>query len=1386
MKRKNTWVFYFFITLFTAILSAQLIWRFTPIKAETKLALQERLAPFMGESFRMKDFSLGFGYISFYDITAGGEKQNYLLRLDEVQIGYSIHKILFHKLDPLNVIESITFKNPRLIVWAARGPSQKDTSSTDSLDITRVITGFQKFAEIDRIFIRNGEIYWRKPSRKLTRVFSELDGLLLMNSDTLASVKLKGRAFDAGTPDLTLAGEINLTDRNWRITAHLGTCRLKDEFPFLNGPSFSIRSAEVAGEVQLSCSSFNLNDLQMTGEVEVRNMNALLFNQRVLTEDFQIIFDGQKMLLSPVSGQVEDGRFVLTGNLGDIFHPGLYFSIDFDNYSARYLSISAPILELLNQGKMQGHLKIAGPRNKLVITGNLYASTLKYSIVPFYRTHLNFIFANKLWEFREIKSSSIGMEHTGFGWIDFNTNKMFLNIRSRRQLATDLFHVLNRLNGAQMEYHTTMYGDFPTLTFTGEVEARFAASGNTVLFTRANYKLVKDRIHIVNTESAPPGLKLEAEISDLWKNPTFDILEVKNVPMDSLSTIPLVRRLSKTYQTNLYFSGPVNFVSVKTNLIHRESGERWFTFLGSAINLFRSPIKFTGKFALQSSPELIRGNVRIAEKKDFLGIYLKMPGMGEGELVINDGEDGTLTGQIKFEKMPVRRYLGELPSLQKAISEGNLSGSAVISGTKNNPIVRFHIQGEDFIINRYGYYTALFTGEYKDHVLSFREARIDFNNRPVFKADFTWNTHSNSVRAYFRGEKIESNFLATTVFNDPQLVRGDLRYEISVEGDFERPAVSGTLIMRDGILAGRPFHNFHINFEDSIPSAATLFQPNAHIIRLLNFIYVDQKDYTIEGNGLLAVNEKGPVDLHLNVRGNILAELPDVISYFRKPDCVGEMNLHIKGTRLNPQLAAGSLKIYNGSIEFESVIPPLKELQADIELKEGEEFIRIETIQGKLDGRFVRIYNIENAPANIPRLKPWYFEDLGLNFGILVLETDPQGIPLSIPGLMNPGDIGYFATDGRQPGERFYFAGPPESPYIRGKVTLYESRVTFPFLIDEEDTAGVEESVVVNFLMNVEWDVLAVSGLGNRYFVDIPAVIDRVYLDLNIDNVSRGLAFTGKLNDESFRVEGEVESTRGRVEYLDMNFRVDRFGAVFNRFELYPEVYGRAWTTVRDSTNFPRDIYLVLYTIDPETKKEVSRGRWEDFRFKLVSSDPTIGETQEQVLAYLGYSLDNIATKAGDVGLTLTENYLIRPLVRPLERKLERGLKLDYVRFQSSFTSNLFYLSFHDRFKLLNNPYSYRQNLNPSMNPALLLLQSSEITLGKYLMKDVYFTYSGQLVSVYDESKLGLNHRFGLEYRLLQNLLLEIEYDKFQFNPSYYSREALQDFRIRLRHSFNF
>jgi hypothetical protein len=75
--------------------------------------------------------------------------------------------------------------------------------------------------------------------------------------------------------------------------------------------------------------------------------------------------------------------------------------------------------------------------------------------------------------------------------------------------------------------------------------------------------------------------------------------------------------------------------------------------------------------------------------------------------------------------------------------------------------------------------------------------------------------------------------------------------------------------------------------------------------------------------------------------------------------------------------------------------------------------------------------------------------------------------------------------------------------------------------------------------------------------------------------------------------------------------------------------------------------------------------------------------------------------------------------------------------------------------------------------------------LGKYLTDDVYLLYQGQLQSGIDYRYLGkgvgLEHVFGLEYRLNPRLLLQLEYD---YNTL--MEIDKDDKKVWLRHSFPF
>ncbi|MCK4755255.1 MAG: hypothetical protein KAS58_08475, partial [Calditrichia bacterium] len=346
-----------------------------------------------------------------------------------------------------------------------------------------------------------------------------------------------------------------------------------------------------------------------------------------------------------------------------------------------------------------------------------------------------------------------------------------------------------------------------------------------------------------------------------------------------------------------------------------------------------------------------------------------------------------------------------------------------------------------------------------------------------------------------------------------------------------------------------------------------------------------------------------------------------------------------------------------GELWLNDVVQHIENINGEIYIENNSNFIVFSNINAEVDGKKLYINNEKTViTSDGVALEPWYFKDLNLNFGILTLQTSKQGVELTIPGLMDEGESGSLALSGKTETEKFYLAGPVEDPYAWGEIVLADSRITFPF-----PPAESEPSNAVKFLRNIYWDVLVKAGKDLQYVRQISGFLGEVNTELNIDPSSEGLIFKGVIEKETFYPEGKLSSSRGRIDYLDLNFRVENFGFVFNKGN-EPEVYGRAWTTVRDSGGAAsKTIYLELYAVDEATGLETRRARWEDFRFRLVSADPTIGESQEQVLAYLGYSVGNVEEKAKKVGGAVTDNYLIKPLLRPIERGIEKYLGIDFV-----------------------------------------------------------------------------------------------------------------------------
>jgi len=102
-----------------------------------------------------------------------------------------------------------------------------------------------------------------------------------------------------------------------------------------------------------------------------------------------------------------------------------------------------------------------------------------------------------------------------------------------------------------------------------------------------------------------------------------------------------------------------------------------------------------------------------------------------------------------------------------------------------------------------------------------------------------------------------------------------------------------------------------------------------------------------------------------------------------------------------------------------------------------------------------------------------------------------------------------------------------------------------------------------------------------------------------------------------------------------------------------------------------------------------------------------------------------------------------------------------------------------------NSLYNYNADPNYDIDYRYFLFRSTQVMVGKFLSNNLYFLYSGQLEAgrnlQYQERGIGIRHSFDLEYRILPNLLLELQYNYDSLLLS--NRE---DKRIQLKHSFVF
>jgi hypothetical protein len=996
------------------------------------------------------------------------------------------------------------------------------------------------------------------------------------------------------------------------------------------------------------------------------------------------------------------------------------------------------------------------------ITGAIKADSLWWSGHKFtgFETKLNL--RNQALAFAEISGGLGNAEISGAGRIVFLSPEKLLDFEIT--LAGDFTRELQQLGALSADHcvgraQIKILGPLAAPVSRGEFKLFFTEqSAQSLTFTGAF--TYSDQQLSLNTASSDHDCRIYLSAKNLFSAPRFSIEGANVEKLLMLFPTPESAFIREHYSFNLRAEGARQKPYILIDGYRRDNYEKLFE-IATDTTAERAPNLLTGRLLLFPNNGGIPGNFELEVSPQSLKLnrlYIGNRSAGAVELLQRRaGADGVALLISGFQFSRINSLLGNvLPPVA-----GNLYGRIDVQLQDDQP----KYFGELWLLNGFIKNSGPFKGELSfaadaSQVVCRRLALEKTDGVNIF-AKGSFNFSTQEVDGEIAAHNLDINELVYIVTGQRGLVGGSALVQASLKGRGPNVPIYGSVQISNAKVLVFEFDRGQFDFGGALAPNGSYLSLDA--LQIGRAVLEKSEQFVLSGSARLPITNKKSLDIHMSGDGNFLSLLSDIDPFFEKTSSSGRLDLHIAGRYLRPDFSGSTFTCQNGVLYLTSVTRKVENLEADLRVRPQDYFLDIVKLQGTIRKEPFWISNTGVLTGiNHGVYEPLRVAGDDLNLGAIFLRTGPNGVPLNIPALMESGDIGWYELVGKDSLEQFFVAGPWANPLVRGEVRTRNANLVFPF---EESAGGGEYSLVQKIIDNINWDVRARSIKDTRY---VKQFTPGVYVNMEVDAKNSALEFSGILRDSTFRIVGEVQSSRGEFEYVDLTFRVEKFGAEFDRNSLYPVVYGKAWTVVRDTANVPSDVYLELYTVD-DRNREVSKGRWDRVNIKLSSEFPGYAQTEKDIMATLGYSSATVEEQATRVVGYSTDKFLFRPIIRPIERQLERRLGLDVVRFSYAFARNFLDANLNDE----------------ELSASLALLRSSRLVLGKYLTEDIYINYSGELKAGidfrYQERGVGLQHVVGLEYRLNQSWLLQMEYD---YNTLLQTQR--DDKKIWLRHSFTF
>lgn len=1342
-------------------------WQFFQANEKIRAYIVDTLSPLIQNKFTIGSLRLSLGAVHLKDVEVNFE--HYHIEIEDIRLGYQFSNFIKYGFSPEHLANDIILFHPVLTI-RNHTPFLKllQDSSRQQFSDSSIVAEKpnEPISLIQRMTVSNGMIQLLDTLNQKIIIAHDLRGWVNSANLNPAIGWIEGKLFSGSNKNFSIKTKLNLLNGQiYQLEAALDKIKLGEIPPYFLPDSITLKDGILDG-------NFNLNQnisIALNGNIHIENGQWEKSNLPLAVTNINadITFDQDSITITQFSQNLGDGVIQISGTIKNPTAPELKLAVQ-----GKQVELSSLIQPFSSQkviniaGKSDFQVDIIGALADCAFSGFISADSYRVNNFPGQNFRSDFKYSDSTLTITDLKGEIAASNLKGTGKISFSKRHPFL--KAAFQSSGNLNHVFQSLPLSE--------------TVTGNYTSEIKING-TLADPDARGYLILNLLNDQKSYSLRSDFNYEDGSLKLAQNPVTDSLLIMKGEIQNLLHQPELNLQFNNFDKLLVWFFPKQksrFENLRTNVVLKSNFTRSTLFMelfrkdnSRLLNLLASgthhdstnnisgelffnptqPFRLSSNFFLKWTP-----NTFSIESFD-LGNFIKI----EGSCCFNAGE---IAGNMEIKDAPIADLFSIFYPERYSRLQGKISGKVVVSGQRAHPLMTGNLEMENGTFNKVGTYEGTISFNLENDVFFLSDLLIQKDFKSVFHARGYYNLQTEGISAYLTSPGFELKDFMQATGIPPKWVSGKCTLDLQLSNLLHEPVVRGKMNLINGKIYRFHYDSLRCDFGEIENAEKSLA---GGLIEMKRIHLIRKNSFTIDGQGQFPLSNQKEMNVTLNGAGNFLDILPDLTSYFMKTKSDGQLKVQIGGNYQAVNFKQAELKVKNGFLDVESVFPKITDIDLHVLLHPEKRFLELVNLSAQIRGEPLRFTNIESGYyADRKPLTPFILEPLDWNLGSLIITTGSRGIPLNIPGFMEEGELGWFEFVGAKPDEKFYYAGPARNPFARGMVKLRNVNFTYPFLETEIDT----ESVVTQVLESTCWDVDVMIVKDTRYTRKIYSGPDAVFVNLILNNDQK-VHFLGSINDESLRLEGTIEATRGNVEYLDFNFRMHYGGVQFDRNSIFPYVHGKARTTLVDTLGFSNDFWLTLYLIDPVTGEKRERGRWDEpnLYFELTSTNANLGNRSGEILEHLGYSVKNFKALMPDILGIGADNLILNPIIRPFERKIERLFGLDFVQLRSRFARNLLERQFSQ------NPLHEYSKYS--------LLKNTKLTLGKYLANQWFLLYTGELESSirYRPSlpTLGLRHTFGLEYQISPNLFFDMEYD---YNSLLLKNKV--DKKFLLRHSFPF